>query len=207
MLLILLVFPLAVNLSAIVWALISRLKRIRTDLSHTTRTEKYLFLVTGSLTTCYCLNCISEIDSQVPRRIRHTSSPSRCSILLLSLIPAGFFLRTELISTMDRRTPMPDNMVETGLTQEPGFGLNVHYDYTRPGDTKYAYVEPVAYAGASTITQYRYVVEDPTGTLYILLLNGDFQQYSGTNGWQGGSPQPVSFPLTKTGTYLITLEQ
>jgi hypothetical protein len=108
---------------------------------------------------------------------------------------------------MDRRTPMPDNLVETGLTQEPGFGLNVHYDYTHPGDTKYAYVEPIAYAGAAAITQYRYVVEDSTGAFYILLLNGDFQEYSGTNGWQNGSPKAVSFPLTVAGTYLITLEQ
>jgi hypothetical protein len=107
---------------------------------------------------------------------------------------------------MDRRTPMPDNLFETGLTQEPIFGLNVWYDYNKPGDTQYAFISPVPRAKASTTTQYRYVVEDPNGNVFVLLPTGILQTYTGSTGWTQGSPKSVSFPLTEIGTYVISLE-
>lgn len=106
----------------------------------------------------------------------------------------------------DRRTPMPDHLVETGVAQEPAYGLNVWHDYAYTGDTKYAFVSPVAMSQASTVTQYRYVVEDPTGTVLVLLPTGVLQTYSGTGGWTQGTPSAVSFPLTISGTYVISLE-
>lgn len=119
----------------------------------------------------------------------------------------GLFLTdgTNLIY-VDRRTPMPANLLETGHTSEPAYTINVWYDYNQPGDTKYAYISPVAMAQASTVTQWRYVVEDPNGNLYVLLPNGILQQYSGTGGWNDGYPTPVAFPLTVIGTWLISLE-
>lgn len=107
---------------------------------------------------------------------------------------------------IDRRTPMPDNLQETGLTVEPAFGLNVWYDYTQPGDTKYAFIQPVPMATASQVTQYRYIVEDPSGVLFVLLPTGVLSEYTGTQGWTQGQPSSVSFPMLKTGTYLISIE-
>lgn len=119
----------------------------------------------------------------------------------------GLFLTdgTNLYYT-DRRTPMPGSLLETGLTNEPAFGINVWYDYEQPGDTKYAYVSPLPLVGAATVTQWRYVVEDPNGNVYVLMPNGVLQEYIGNNGWNHGTPVATSFPLTTVGTYLISLE-
>jgi hypothetical protein len=107
---------------------------------------------------------------------------------------------------IDRRTPMPNNLVETGVTQEPAYGINVWNDYSKPGDTTYAYISPVAGATASTVTQYRYVVEDPNGNVFVLLPTSVLQAYTGSTGWTQGTPTAVSFPLTVFGTYVISLE-
>lgn len=106
----------------------------------------------------------------------------------------------------DRRPPMPNNLLETGVTQEPAYGINVWYDYAQPGDTNYAYISPVAMSSASSVTQYRYVVEDPNGNVYVLLPSGILQEYTGSTGWTQGIPNSISFPLTIIGTYLISLE-
>jgi hypothetical protein len=106
----------------------------------------------------------------------------------------------------DRRSPLPDNLVETGVTQEPAYGINVWYDYNQPGDTNYAFISPVAGAAANTVVQYRYVVEDPNGNVYVLLPTGILQVYTGSTGWTQGKPTAVSFPLTVIGTYIISLE-
>lgn len=107
---------------------------------------------------------------------------------------------------IDRRAPLPGNLIETGVTSEPAYGLNVWYDYAQPGDTKYAYVSPVAMATANTVTQYRYVVEDPNGNVFVLLPTGVLQVYTGSTGWTAGTPTGISFPLTIVGTYIISLE-
>lgn len=120
---------------------------------------------------------------------------------------SGIFL-TDGINLLyaDRRSPMPAQLTETGVTTEPAYGLNVWYDYARSADTTYAYISPVAMATASTVTQYRYVVEDPQGNLFVLLPTGVLQQYTGSTGWTLGTPISTSFPLTLTGTYVISLE-
>lgn len=119
----------------------------------------------------------------------------------------GIFL-TDGVSLFyaDRRTPMPEHLEETGVTQEPAFGINVFYDYTRPGDTKYATIQPIPGPSASQVTQYRYVVEDPHGNVFVLQPTGILSQYQGNTGWTSGIPTSVSFPLTITGTYIISLE-
>lgn len=107
---------------------------------------------------------------------------------------------------IDRRTPMPDHLIETGVTKEPAFGLNVWYDYNNIGNTQYAYVSAIPMSTASSVTQYRYVVQDPNGTVFVLLPTGILQQYTGSTGWTQGTPTAVSFPLTLIGTYIISLE-
>ncbi len=107
---------------------------------------------------------------------------------------------------IDRRTPMPANLIETGCTQEPVYGLNVWYDYSQPGDTKFAYISPIPMANASTVTQYRYTIDDPNGNVFVLLPTGVLQAYAGGNGWIQGVPSAISFPLTISGTYTISLE-
>lgn len=120
---------------------------------------------------------------------------------------SGLFLTdgTNLIY-LDRRSPMPGSLSETGVTVEPAFGLSVVYDYSKQGDTTYAAVSTMPLSNASTVTQYRYVVEDPNGNLFVLLPSGVLSQYSGTSGWTQGTPTPVSFPLTVQGTYIVSLE-
>jgi hypothetical protein len=107
---------------------------------------------------------------------------------------------------MDRRQPLPDNLFETGLTQEPLYGINVWYNSLKPGINRYAHIEPTAMAQASTCNQYRYVVEDPLGNVFVLSPSGILQEYTGATGWQVGYPVPADLPLTTVGTYLITLE-
>jgi len=120
---------------------------------------------------------------------------------------SGLFLTDGInLLYVDRRTPMPEHLEETGNTNEPAFGINVYYDFSQPGDTTFAFIQPQAFATASTITQYRYVVEDPNGNLFILLPSGILQVFTGTGGWQQGLPQSTSFALGIQGTYIISLE-
>lgn len=108
---------------------------------------------------------------------------------------------------VDRRTPMPTNLLETATVSEPAYGINVWYDYSQSQDTTFAYVSPQAYVGAASVIQYRYIVEDPNNNFYILTPAGVLQQYgNGIGGWNPGAPAATSFPLTVVGTYLITLE-
>jgi hypothetical protein len=119
----------------------------------------------------------------------------------------GLFLCDGLnLYYIDRRTPLPGNLLETGNTVEPAYGINVWYDYEKPGDTTYAYVSPTPYSTANAVTQYRYVVEDPNGNVYVLLPSGILQAYTGGTGYTQGTPTAVSFPLTVIGTWTITLE-
>lgn len=120
----------------------------------------------------------------------------------------GGLLLTDGVSIFyaDRRTPMPEHLAETGQVVEPAFGINVFYDYTRPGDTKYAIIQPIPGPQSASVTQYRYVVEDPNGIVFVLLPSGILSQYQGSTGWTHGTPNSVSFPLTTVGTYVISLE-
>lgn len=106
----------------------------------------------------------------------------------------------------DRRTPMPANLLETGLTVEPAYGINVCYDASQIGDTTHIIVQPMALTLAPTVTQYRYVLEDPAGNVFVVQPDGTFSQYGGNIGWTAGTPSIVTFPLTLYGTYLISLE-
>lgn len=120
---------------------------------------------------------------------------------------SGIFLTDGInLYYADRRTPMPANLVETGLTQEPAYGINVCYDASQLGDTTYVIVQPMPLTLAATVTQYRYVVEDPTGNLFLIQPNGTFTQFQDSIGWTQGTPSSVEFPLILPGTYLISLE-
>jgi hypothetical protein len=106
----------------------------------------------------------------------------------------------------DRREPWPDDLSVTGITREPLYGIDVVYDQTQPGVTRYAELRPVSYAGAGRCNEFRYLVEDPAGTLSILLPDGSLAVYSGSTGWRRGQPRSVSLPLLQIGTYVFSIE-
>lgn len=119
----------------------------------------------------------------------------------------GLFLTDGLnLHYIDRRTPLPSNLDQTGLVQEPLYGLNAYYDFTKPGANRWVQVQPVGGAKASQCTQYRYTVEDPNTNRSVLNPDGSFSTLTGGFGWVQGKPAPVSFPVTIAGTYTITLE-
>ena len=109
----------------------------------------------------------------------------------------------------DRREPLPGQLSAPAMTTEPLYGLNVKYDISRPGSTRYAILSPVPYGSASAMSTWRYLVMTPDGNYQALLPNGSLIAYSGGAGWQEGTlvpPAPVSLALTMTGTYVFILE-
>ena len=109
----------------------------------------------------------------------------------------------------DRREPLPGQLSAPAMTTEPLYGLNVKYDISRPGSTRYAILLPVPYGSASAMSTWRYLVMTPDGNYQALLPNGSLIAYSGGAGWQEGTlvpPAPVSLALTMTGTYVFILE-
>lgn len=106
----------------------------------------------------------------------------------------------------DRREPLPRNLDVTALSTEPLYGLDVQYDITKPGATRYVVIRPVAYGSSSLSTTWRYVLTAPDGTVQIINQDGSFGPYSGGAGWQSVVPFKVSVPLVQIGTYVISLE-
>jgi hypothetical protein len=92
------------------------------------------------------------------------------------------------------------------MTTEPLYGLNVKYNISQPGPTRYATLLPVPYGSASTMSTWRYLVMTPDGNYQALLPDGTLIAYSGGAGWQEGTlvpPVPVSVALTMIGTYVF----
>lgn len=105
----------------------------------------------------------------------------------------------------DRRTPLPNQLTVTALNQEPLCGVDVSYDITKPGAVRSILIRPVPYI-PDNIAQWRYLVQDPDGIVFVLLPDGSYVNYSGGAGWQDGELPTLSLPLVKTGTYVITIE-
>jgi hypothetical protein len=109
---------------------------------------------------------------------------------------------------MDRREPIPTNLLETSIMIEPFYGLDAHYDPDYPGNIRYAELTPVAYTNSDNLVKYRYLEQDPAGNTYVLQPEmGTLATFSGSAGWRRGSPVQFSVPLNQTGTYYFTLEQ
>jgi hypothetical protein len=106
----------------------------------------------------------------------------------------------------DRREPLPGQLDVTALNTEPLYGVDVQYDITKSGTTRYVAIRPVAYGSATLSTTWRYVLAAPDGTFQVIQPDGSFAAYSGSAGWQSGAPVKVSVPLVQTGPYVISLE-
>lgn len=106
----------------------------------------------------------------------------------------------------DRREPLPDHLSASALTEEPLYGLDVSIDETQLTLIKFAVLTPVAYAGATNATSYRYLVQTPDGNLYALTPNGFLAEYSQTAGWRNGTPPALSIPLAEQGTYVFSIQ-
>jgi hypothetical protein len=105
----------------------------------------------------------------------------------------------------DVREPMPD-LSGTGLTIAPNYGLDIFYDVSIAGSSRNVIIRPIPYNLTTTIIQYRIILDQPDGSLIVVLSDGSYVNYSGNAGWQSGSPQTLTIPLTQTGTYKITLQ-
>lgn len=106
----------------------------------------------------------------------------------------------------DRREPWPDGLSGTGISVEPLYGITVSYDQSKPGPTRYALVEPVAYAGAGDSQSWRYTVAYPDGSIFILNQDGSVSPYVASQGWSTGVPGSVGIPLLQSGTYTFSIE-
>lgn len=112
----------------------------------------------------------------------------------------GLFVASDtVVYYIDRREVMAD-LSETGISAEPLFGLQVSLDITQTGPVRYAALSAVAYANASSILQYRYVINDQN----CILPDGSLGPITG--GWRTGVPQPVSVPMLFNGHYMFRLE-
>lgn len=108
---------------------------------------------------------------------------------------------------VDRRSPVPDNLKETGLSQEPVYGISVRYNPERSiGSTHYVSITPVPYGYSAQGAQHRYVVEAPDGNPYVLTPDGALTVYSPGAGWRLGIPTAVQVPLFQTGSYMFSIE-
>jgi hypothetical protein len=105
----------------------------------------------------------------------------------------------------DRRELMPD-LSDTGLTSEPLWGMKLEYADDRHGAVRSLRITPIQYPSAGAMTMHRYVVRDPEGSDFVLSATGALQDYTGSGGWDTSWPKPKVMPMSKTGTYQITLE-
>ena len=110
------------------------------------------------------------------------------------------------VTYFDRREPLPLKLNVTAMTLEPLYGLDVCYDVVHNGAVRYVALRPVDYGGASNLSHWRYLIEDPQCNDFVLMPDGSLAAYTGAAGWQGGKPIPLSIPLVQTGTYVITIE-
>jgi hypothetical protein len=106
----------------------------------------------------------------------------------------------------DRREPLPSNLNATALTTEPYYGIDLSLSSTDPNGLRYMLMRPVPYGQADQVNQYRYLVQTPQGTTYVLTPDGTLATYQSAAGWRRGAPIPLTIPLAQTGTYVITLQ-
>lgn len=112
----------------------------------------------------------------------------------------GIFLSAaNTIFYLDRREYQA-SLAGTGLTTEPLYGLQVYYDITKTGPTRFVILSATPYANSNNISQYRYVVN---GTNSIL-PNGALGPINA--GWRSGSPAIVTFPIVNIGDYIFQLQ-
>lgn len=92
------------------------------------------------------------------------------------------------------------SLSNTGLTAEPLFGLQVNYDTTKTGPTRYVTISSTPYASSASISQYRYTVNDTNS----ILPDGSLGPINA--GWRTGIPATVTFPLVNSGDYQFQLQ-
>jgi hypothetical protein len=109
------------------------------------------------------------------------------------------------LAYLDRREPLPSNLRAPAISQEPLYGVTAVYNETvSPG--RYITITPVPYGNSGNIQSYRYTLQLPSGTKYLLFYTGDLAPYTTAGGWNGGAPPVVQVQLNVLGTYIITLQ-
>jgi hypothetical protein len=107
---------------------------------------------------------------------------------------------------IDRREPIPDTLLETGIYAEPLYGLNVYYD-TFLDDGKSFIIRPVAYNGASTCIAYRLSIN--SNLIYDAIAGGFVSDAPNLPlvGWNTGQPTIIGISPAEFSTdYLVTLQ-
>ena len=107
---------------------------------------------------------------------------------------------------LDRREPLPASLNAPALTTEPYYGVQLSLDESQPGPLRNIVLQPVPYAQASQVSQYRYLLQTPSGSTYALTPDGVLATYTSTAGWRRGTPISLTIPLAQVGTYVITLQ-
>lgn len=105
---------------------------------------------------------------------------------------------------MDRREPMPDNLHQTGLVEEPLYNLLVKYDRTEH-HTRYVELTPLAASRASECHKHRYLLQF-NDRMEVVAPDGALLDFSPYAGWRPGAPKPLKLPVIENGSYLFILE-
>ena len=107
----------------------------------------------------------------------------------------------------DRREPLPTDLSAAALTREPLYGLEILVDETQLSPIRFVVLQPVAYAGAPTVTRWRFLVKTPDQNMYALTPDGFLVEFTSAAGWRNGSvPPTLTIPLAQTGTYVFSLQ-
>ena len=110
-----------------------------------------------------------------------------------------YIVSSNALFYLDRREYQA-SLVGTGLVTEPLYGLQVGYDITKTGPTRYVTLSSTPYANSANILQYRYVVDSTNS----ILPDGSLGPINA--GWRPGPPAAVSFPLIDSDDYIFQLQ-
>jgi hypothetical protein len=118
----------------------------------------------------------------------------------------GMFLASDSVLYYADRREFYADLATTGISAEPLYGLQVQYDFDKPGPTRYVTISGTPYANSDNIFQYRYTVlpVDSLNVRFSILPDGSIGPSD--SGWRGGAPQTVSFALTDNIDYEFRLE-
>jgi len=105
----------------------------------------------------------------------------------------------------DRREVQP-NLIGTGISMEPPYGLRVDLDQAKLGPTRYAILSSVPFANSANLFQARFIMKDPSGTQWAILPDGSLAPFMKDAGWREVPTRSVTIPMLQTGDYSFTIQ-
>ena len=117
-----------------------------------------------------------------------------------------FGLAGDTLVYADRREVWPDNLKTTALYQEPLYNLNVYFDGSFDDNLRRVKIEPLGNARSGFCHRFRYTMETPGGSKFVISPEGKLIGFTAAAGWRTGSPKPVTVSVSEPGSYRFTLD-